>query len=375
MLNRLTITFTPPLFPPAGGYRVKYRIAGSTDDYTEYMTAVTTSPIIIEDLDGSVTGYEGTVESNCGGGTFSVIAEFTTNIFCNCPSGYTAVGENSNCQKVTSVAATLNPGGAINACHFSYVDYGIFGTVIYKVGGYAVDGTYTITPTFLKTPLAGGSYTGSLWGNPAVANTSKGRLNKTCIWKCGDQNYSATPLGFSRQINIPTTKTYYIGMAADNLATIKINGVTVVDQNPVALTTQLGGTTVVDAAFKFWHIYPVVLDAGINLLEITGTNFGVGTYFGQTYSSPAPGGYGFEIYDATEAELIACTTEADLIPHIVFTTADITSLPTGYKVVDNDPFDVGSYNCTAHPGYSLVYEGGSYYCKLIENAACGSDLP
>lgn len=373
MSNTLTISFTEPGYIPANGYRVRYRALGSSDAYTTLGTNPTSSPAVITGLPETTTGWEGTIESACAGGVYSAVATFDSNVFCNCPDGYTAVGTNDNCQKVTAVAADLNGGGAINACHFTYSTYNSFGTVFYKVGGYDVDGTWTITPTILKTPTAGGSFTGTLWANPS-SNTTDGRLNRTAIWKCSNQNYSATPLGFSRQIIISTTKTYYIGMSADNFAEVSINGVSIISQNPVNITTQLAGTSV-DCAFKYWHVYPVVLDAGVNLLTITGTNFGVGTYFGITYAVPAPGGYGFEIYDATEAELLACTNEAELTPYIVFTTGDISGVPAGYKVADNDPFDVGSYNCSAYPGYTLVNEGGTYYCKLIENATCGEVLP
>ena len=358
-VNTLTVNFTPPIPTPANGYRLKYRPIGSSGAYTTVDNVIPVgSTITITGLDATVTGWEGTIESKCGSAYYSVVASFNTNTFCNCPAGFTAVGTNDNCQRVTTVAATLNPGGALTACHFTSTVYCQFGTIFYQPGGYGTNGVFTTTPTYLKTSAVGGTYSGSLWGNVA-GNTTNGRLNRTGIWKCLDQNYTTIPLGFSRQITIGTTKTYYIGMGADNLATIKINGVNIVAQNPTALGTSLSAG--VDVAFKYWHVYPVELSAGINLLEITGTNTG------------GIGVFGCEIYDATEAQLIACTTEAALVPYIVFTTGDISGVPSGQKVVDNDPFDVGSYNCTAYPGYNLVKEGSSYYCKLIENAACGSD--
>ena len=322
---------------------------------------------MITGLDATVTGWEGTIEAKCGSAYFSAVASFASNMFCNCPSGYTAVGTNDGCQKITTVPADLNGAGALSACHFNSTVYGQFGSIFYQPSGYAVNGTFTTTPTFLKTPAVGGSYTGTLWGNN-VGMTTVGRLNKTGIWKCGDQGYTGEttpgvtgdykPLGFSRQINIPTTKQYYVGMGADNYASIKVNGVTIVSQVASALATSLSAG--VDVTFKYWHVYPVQLSAGINLLEITGTNVG------------GIGVFGCEIYDATEAQLVACTTEAELVPYIVFTTGDVAGVPISQKVLDNDLFDVGSYNCTAYPGYNLVNEGGSYYCKKIENATCGS---
>lgn len=355
--NLLTISFTIPS-PAPSAYRVNYRPLGSSGSYTT-VDDVPAGPgyVTLAGMDASVNGWEGTIESKCAPGFYSVVASFSTNLFCNCPSGFTAVGTSDNCQRVLTQPAALNGGGALSACHYSSTAYGQFGTIFYQPGGYGLNGVFTTTPTYLKTPLVGGSYTGALWGNGA-ANTTNARLNTTGIWKCLDQNYMATPLGFSRQFTVGTTKTYYIGMGADNYATIKINGVTIVAQDANDLSAALSGG--IDVAFKYWHVYPVVLQAGVNLLEITGTNVG------------SIGVFGCEIYDATEGQLIACTTQSELVPYIVFTTGNVPGVPVDQKVLDNDLFDVGSYNCSAHPGYNLVKEGGSYLCKKIENAACGS---
>lgn len=359
--NTLTISFTPPTPAPASGYRVNYRSVALGGAYTTVDDVPGSGgTIVLSGLDPTVIAWEGTIEAKCAPGYYSVVASFNSNNFCNCPAGFTAVGTNDNCQKVSTELAALNPGGALLACHYSFASYGQYGTIFYQPGGYNLNGTFTTTPTYLKTPAIGGTYTGSLWGNNAV-NVTNARLNTTGIWTCTSQTYTATPLGFSRQFTVATSKTYLIGMGADNYATIKINGTTIVAQSHTALATQLtGSSTNIDVAFKYWHVYPVELSAGVNLLEITGTNTG------------SQGVFGCEIYDATEAQLIACTTQAELVPYIVFTTGDIAGIPAGQKVANNEPFDVGSYNCDAYPGYNLVKEGSTYYCKKIENAACGS---
>lgn len=357
-VNTLTVSFTPPSPVPANGYRLNYRPIGSVDPYTTYTDPLATTSISVTLLDGAITGYEGTVEAVCGPGYYSTVVSFTSNVFCQCPPGFTAVGTNDNCQQVISEPAALNGGGVITACHYTKNVYGQYGTVFYKPGGYATNGTFTITPSYIKTAAIGGVHVGTLWANPAGTLTG-GRLNNAGIWKCGDQNYTGT-LGFSRQLVISSTKTYYIGLGSDNYATIKINGVTIVSQDASALGASLAITA--EGTFKYWHVYPVELTAGVNLLEMTGTNLGL------------EGIMGCEIYDATEAQLIACTTEAELLPYIVFTTDDMAGIPSGSKVIDTDPFEVGSYNCSAFPGYNLVFQGGSYQCKLIQNTPCGSDI-
>ena len=356
--NTLSISFTPPSPVPADGYRVKYRPFGSSGAYTTVMPFPTASPVLIAGLDGSILQWEGTIESDCDG-TFSTIATFSTDTFCNCTSGYSPNEFDTSCEKITRVAATSTGGGSRLACHFTDASYAVYGLTFLQPGGYASDGTWTTTPNRHDAFGLGGSYANTLWVNTSPANTSKGRLNRTGIWLCGDQNYNTTPLGFSRQINVPESKTYLIGMGADNYASLSINGTLIVAQNAAAIGTQYTGTGDVTAAFRIWSVYPVDLVAGSNIIEMTGTN------------TSGPGIFGCEIYDATEAELLACTNETDLAPYIVFTTAPMSGLGAGKYIADNDPFEAGNYNCDSHPGYSLIYEDGAFYCKLIEREACG----
>lgn len=352
MAKTLTITFTPP--SGTHSYITKYRVAGSGAPYTQVYPNATSTPIVIPGLLDS-TNYEGTIQTVCSEGVSSTIAWYATAAGCTCTSGYTASPDGTYCYKELVEPATVSGGSTVLACHYKNVVYTSYGTIFHQPGGYNVDGTYTITPTFLKTAVVGGSYTGDLWGN-YLSTISAGRLNKTGIWSCIDVNYNTTALGFTRQIIIPTTKVYYVGMGADNYATIKVNGTTIVQQNAVNIGTQLSAG--IESAFKYWHVYPVLLTSGINLLQITGTN------------TSGPGIFGCEIYDATEAQLISCVTESDLIPYLVFTTADIPSLPPSSIVAENDPFEVGNYNCDAHPGYSLLYDGEAYICKKIDSISC-----
>lgn len=275
---------------------------------------------------------------------------------CSCPTDYVSNPDGTFCTKTTTVPATPAGGGDVFACHFTNVNYAVYGLAIYQPGAYASDGTYTSPPANLQAAWGlGGTYSNTLWVNTSPASLSKGRLNSTGIWKCSDGNYTGT-LGFSRQINIPTTKQYYIGIGADNTATFKINGTTIVAQNSSALGVQYTGVSDDTVTFRIWHVYPVTLNAGPNLLEISGTNSG------------GPGVFGCEIYDATESDLLGCNTESDLIPFLIFTTANIPTLGVGNYVADNDPFVVGSYTCSA--GYTLLFEDGAYICRKIETTAC-----
>lgn len=357
--NVLTISFTPPSPAPANGYIVKYRPYGSGGAYTQVMPNPTSSPVTISGLDDSVNQWEGTIESDCDG-MLSTVATFVSETYCQCSPGFTANEFDTSCEKVTRVPATSTGGGTRLACHFTNPNYGQYGLTFFAPGGYNTNGTWTTGQSRHDAYGLGGSFANTLWVQTASPSTSKARLNRTGIWLCGDQDYASTPLGFSRQINVPESKTYLIGVGSDNYATLKVNGTTIVNQDPVAMSTQYIGSGG-DATFPFriWSVYPVDLVAGSNIIEMSATNTG------------GNGIFGCEVYDATEAQLIACTNETDLAPYIVFTTANMPGLGAGRYIADNDPFEAGNYNCTAYPGYSLIYEDGAYYCKLIEREACG----
>ena len=339
--------------------QLSYRLSTDADLDINYNSL----PDATVDVNGIITSpspYEITIPetsiviratNDCGTANFQktyVICEpveLTASITGQCATGYVLSPDGTYCYQEDVQDADCSGGvGTNTACHFTAVEYGQFGTIFYKQGGYNTNGTYTIAPARLDTVLSGlGVYAGTIWGNP-VPNTADGRLNKTGIWLCGNQSYNALPLGFTKQIIVSTSKYYYIGVGADNTATLIVNGTTIVSQNETALNTQNG--VVSSSTFKWWHVYPVFLNAGVNYLELTGTN------------ASSIGVFGVEIYDATEAQLLAITTEPDLDDVIIYSSKD---------VIDGDAFDAGNCNCDALPGYSLIYDidSSSFKCKKI----------
>lgn len=166
-------------------------------------------------------------------------------------------------------------------------------------------------------------------------------------------------LGFSRQFNIPATGKYLIGVGADDAATIKINGVTIVSQNLTAInasfnTYYAAGVAGTADLFRYWHVYEMTLNAGVNIISVSSNNTG------------SIGLIGVEVYSATITQLKALTNESELAPYIIFSSAK----PAFGSVDDGDFSDIGTYNCDAHPGYVLVYDPATsaYSCRLIETA-------
>lgn len=80
MPNQITLPFTLCSPPPANGYIVKYRPAGSSIAY-RVVTGVTASPFVITDSnDADGTNYVGVIQSDCGDGNFGTEKPFTANI-------------------------------------------------------------------------------------------------------------------------------------------------------------------------------------------------------------------------------------------------------------------------------------------------------
>lgn len=218
---------------------------------------------------------------------------------CECAAGYTVTNDGLGCYKVTTTSATvidtIQPGvGAGNGA------YGDFGVVMYNVNDFNLNGS-SISGTY--------AYDGRYFGTNANMTTSElfwsNRMNYNGVWANGNSTYIGT-LSFCTTINVLTTKAYYIGVAGDNEITIKVNGTTIVDQP--AGGTPVGGGTNPTNNFKYWHVYPYVLNAGPNIIELS------------NYNAGSVGDYAAEIYDNTLAELTGATSSSSI--NIIFSTGD-----------------------------------------------------
>lgn len=226
---------------------------------------------------------------------------------CSCPTGYTLNTVTNQCVKVTSTP--LVPSGTLRvACAVNSVSYTNFGVLIYST--YNVNGTGAFQNYHVSDPY---------WSNNSPITTTKGKLNEVALWACNPTGGAPTlydPLneyiGFIFPINLPTTKTYYIGIAGDNVVRIRLDCNTIIDMDSNAIAAEHVGGTTLDT-FKYWHIYPVQIPAGHHVIELTGLN----------YSSVA--GFGAEIYNNTAQEIIDSTDGTGL--NIIFTTKDKVGKP------------------------------------------------
>jgi len=174
----------------------------------------------------------------------------------------------------------------------SNVAYNTGGAKVFNPG-YGQDGQ-TGTFTTITTPHFW--VNGAAPFNNATRNNIDGRMNAAGIW------FNPLPaghvyVGFTRVFNVPSTKTYYIGMAADNFFKIYINGNLIIN---MTLSTN----------FLYMNIYPVTLNAGANIIQMYGADDG----------NP-PASMVAEVYNNTLADLQAATNISML--NVLFTTGSL----------------------------------------------------
>ena len=222
------------------------------------------------------------------------------------------------------IAATPPSGGtAASAVAKTNQAYSTCGSYIYDPG-FNLDGTGTSTQINISN---------AFWKNGGTCadnNTTDGPLNRTGLWT--STTSTDQYVGFSVCIDIPASKTYYVGIGCDNNAVIKVDSVTIVDQDPTTLGVQYSVGAA--ATFKVWHIYPITLSAGPHIIEMLGHN------------DSGPAAIGAELYDATSSELDAATSYVDLGAKLIFSTKDMIGQPI--------QIGSGGLGYTCPEGYALA---------------------
>ncbi|WEK34072.1 MAG: hypothetical protein P0Y53_16415 [Candidatus Pseudobacter hemicellulosilyticus] len=268
-----------------------------------------------------------------------------------CPAGYTLSADETTCTKVEEPAYVTS----YTVCAgVRLIDYGPCGTALYgsfsAVGPFSriympyssevwngtersslcatapptTGATVTLPPATLR--MASGDTVTNNISLRSSDDGKRGPLNRCGIWTCSADQANPLPqftwVGFSKTINFPTTKYYYIGLASDNMFRLKVDG---------QLRFQL-----YDNAFQLWHILPIKLDAGPHVIEME--NYNVGGY----------GTMGMEVYNNTSTELEAATSETQL--NRLFNTRELVGQT------------FGSYSCLS--GGTLNTSTVPFTCRL-----------
>jgi hypothetical protein len=316
-----------------------FNISGTTDSNatTELTTnlslASLTSGYTISGIDDNTTGF--TIQS-VGTCVNYIVKPINS---CSCPGGYTASADGSICYKVTTTSPTGNDTLQPEAGEDN-VAYGQFGVKIYNLSDY--DGT----GNSVSGNLAFSGFTTTFDGSSTTSVESfyAGRMNANNVWVAGDSTWPSPTypdyISFCSTFTISQSKTYYVGIAGDNDVTIKLNGTELVNQADNQPPNN----------FKFWHVYPVTLNAGPNIIEL------------ENWNRSSVGSFAAEIYDNTLNEMTSATSTGML--NIVFATGDY--LPGGSK--EGEGF-CSNYTCPS--GYTLdTTDSGNPICKLIETTSC-----
>ena len=249
-----------------------------------------------------------------------------------CPQGCIISGDSTYCYHVDEhypEPPTASDFDSLVAR--GHTAYGSMGSYIYST--YDTLGRYGSTlPVQINSANA-------FWINNAN-DTIHGPLDRTAVWRFGTNGPFGTWLGFTTIVNVPATKTYYIGIAGDNQGEIIVDGVRIVRQNMDSIAAQGGTFGNIDRTFRIWHIFPVTLNAGQRTIQLRGWN------------QSGPVGFGAEIYDNTENQIRQATDYDGL--NIVFSTRNFrnrrfaTGVFTGY---------------TCDPGFTLDSTGGVFMCR------------
>ncbi len=322
--------------PVAGsfGTKIEYKESGSNTWITPSIPA---NPTMLSyyplDLDQNKQYYVrvSTLGKDCANGSVILAVNTPSSSNC-CPVGYTLSDDGTYCYQVQSVTATA-PASPQNLAARTNKAYGTCGTRIYDPG-YNINGTgSSVLLPFSNTFWVNGN------GSCVDDLSLQGPLNRCGVWST--TTYAYQQVGFSVCMDVPTTKTYYIGVGCDNFSTIKIDGTTIIEQDEAYLDSFYGGLT--GSTFKIWHIYPIQLLSGKRIVEIIGNN------------ASSVAGFGAQIYDNTPSEIVNATTNGEL--NFIFNSSDYVGQPI--IIGDNG----AGYTCP--PGYSLDICETPYKCINI----------
>jgi hypothetical protein len=237
--------------------------------------------------------------------------------------------DNDSCYRIITTGVTA-PTSSVPLVRTSYFAYSSYGTKFYN-NSFSSDGTGSLDYQII-TPLAGGTYTNYLWGNPLNLSTTgatSGPLNRTALWY-SSATITETWLGFSTCLTgVTGGKTYYVGIGADNEVRLVLDNVEILN----TLTPSTSGNT---DTFTWWNVYPITLSQGNHTLELYGLDHG------------SEAGFGMEIYDNTLQELTAATSFSNI--KIIFSSS-------GYSLADvvqdvNGTYLSSGYTCPSGFTYS-----------------------
>jgi len=240
-----------------------------------------------------------------------------TSLTYTCPDGYTFDAATRQCIREvytipTRETLTYTCSPASNSA------WGLYSAALYEPGwGSDGVGTYALLPSW--------------WGAASVPYLQR-HINKIAIQtKFNNVLVTNQWVGYEQTICIQDTKTYYIGIAADNRFRIGLNGNYIIDPNtydangnPIDTTSipfvqnHLDASGGNHAFYGRFHIYPVQLPAGNHTISLEYWDYGVAQMIAA------------EIYDTDFNTILTAQSIEDIYgpaqENLVFTTDNKTEL-------------------------------------------------
>ena len=276
------------------------------------------------------------------------------NAYCyQCPPGFTLSADSTYCYQDTAPTFQLSSSGC-NTVSLGDNDpvYSTSGTLIYNAGYQVAGGAGTVADTITNNsfwinsgcsnvPLkrtTGGAC--QLAVNPSyddsLAATLCGPLNRCGIWTnhgydAGADRYPVdTTITVAGCFAAPSTGTYYMGVGGDNQISVSIDSVQVINLSGAALSN-----------YRYWHIYPITLQAGQHTIQIQGYNVG-------NIAS-----IGVEIYNSSITQLLNAHSTSQA--NVIFTSLSL----------DNQSVANGAYSCPVGAYLNDCGEGSMVCHKVI----------
>jgi hypothetical protein len=316
---QITLDNLVPASIPADGWIVQYRIKGSSDPFTTAVgSPFNAFPIVFSTIDPAGTLYEGKIICDCGA---IESTEFLWETPCDCTDvDYDPNTGGTACEKLESQAPTITSPGYCLAPSTNGA-YSAYESRIYT-------SAFVNADILLPPGTVGGNIFASMvlagqWANPALSSAI-GPMNREGIWIDSDCNGSKDPLGIGLSVTIATLynnttgspKTIHVGMGADNRFRLIVNGTELADSVNLASSIP----------FMIWHIFPVVVQPGINYINMVSTGDG-----------SINDAMAMVVYDNTAIQIQGATDDSQL--NIVFAshslrgnTYDIATCPSGWTL-------------------------------------------
>ena len=219
-----------------------------------------------------------------------------------CPEGYTYDAINRVCFR-EELVEKQPVGDSISVVQAGTGSHGFSPPALYTT--YNSDGTANVDP-LSSTGYTYESLTNTWWVGGGIVNQRY--VNLLAKWVSSAT--LGTWYGGTKIIDVPSTKTYYVALAADDEFRFSVDGVVILTSDAAAMDPQ--HNTPFGAPFIKIHIYPIELEAGCRTIKVEGVNYN------------GPGLFAASILDNTYSEIASSTSQADL--NEIYSTQHMTEL-------------------------------------------------